>query len=32
MWHPFRILSHPKIPVFVLGVYVPDGARLFKFQ
>jgi len=32
MWNPFRIRSHPNRPVFALGVQVPDGAWLFKFQ
>ena len=32
MPNPFRILSHPNLPVFVLGVQVPDGVRLFKSQ
>ncbi len=32
MWNPFRILSHPNLPVFVSGVQVPDGARLFNFS
>ncbi len=32
MYKPFRILSHPNLPVFVLGIQVSDGTRLFKFQ
>jgi len=32
MWNPFRILSHPNLPVFVSGVCVSDGARRFNFS